>query len=240
MAMKRKQKRGGAPEWMVTYGDMMSLLLTFFIMLVAMSTIEKDEFQKVLESLQQAFGYVGGLGAVPTEMSPANSTTVQNLETVRFQTEPRNTGDSEDIGVPGRYFRVSQVREGPQVPISGRVSFDRFSADIKPSVAEQMGKWAIERIRGHTIRIEVLGHTSNEGLPEDNPFADKLDLAYARAKAVAEILIKHGVNPRRIRITSCGANEPLRSPAYSEYERAFNRRVEVVVGEALINELEAD
>ncbi len=54
MARKRKAE-DGAPAWVVTYGDMMSLLLTFFIILVSMSELKADhKFQRVMESLRQA------------------------------------------------------------------------------------------------------------------------------------------------------------------------------------------
>ena len=56
MALKKQAKTaGGAPAWMVTYGDMMTLLLCFFVIIVAMSEIKKEEkFRQVLESIRQA------------------------------------------------------------------------------------------------------------------------------------------------------------------------------------------
>jgi chemotaxis protein MotB len=48
----------GVPEWVVTYGDMMSLLLTFFIMLVSLSDVKADaKYRAILESLQKYTGY---------------------------------------------------------------------------------------------------------------------------------------------------------------------------------------
>ena len=49
---------GGIPEWVVTFGDMMSLLLTFFIMLVSLSEIKEEEkYQALVESVRQKFGH---------------------------------------------------------------------------------------------------------------------------------------------------------------------------------------
>jgi len=48
----------GIPEWVVTFGDMMSLLLTFFIMLVSLSEIkEEEQYQAMTDSIQESFGY---------------------------------------------------------------------------------------------------------------------------------------------------------------------------------------
>jgi len=234
--MKKKQKQSaGAPEWMVTYGDMMSLLLTFFIMLVSMSKIREDDFQKVMESLREAFGYVGGMGTVPTDTPPEISL-VQSLESIVIPKEPKKPGDIEDFGIEGKLFRVTRVREGLKITVGGRISFERGSATLKPQAVSLIAQLA-ERIRGHTTKIEVRGHASKAPLPENGLYADKIDLGYARAKAAAKTLIDHGINPQRIRITSCGANEPLVRPAYTDQQRAMNRRVEIVVTEALVSEL---
>ena len=65
MALEEDDGGGGdIPEWVVTFGDMMSLLLTFFIMLVSLSEIKQEEkYQAMVESLTQRFGY---------DRSPAN------------------------------------------------------------------------------------------------------------------------------------------------------------------------
>ncbi len=60
---RKKDNPQGAPDWMVTYGDMMTLLLCFFVILVSMSELRQEtRFKKVMESIRQAFGYKGGIG----------------------------------------------------------------------------------------------------------------------------------------------------------------------------------
>ncbi len=66
---KKKQKKdsGGVPEWVVTYGDMMSLLLCFFILLAAFSELKREhEYQRVVTAVKEAFGYSGGVGVMTT------------------------------------------------------------------------------------------------------------------------------------------------------------------------------
>ena len=68
MAVKKKAKSQpeGAPLWMVTYGDMVTLLLTFFVMLLAMSEVKKDDrFVDFMQAIREAFGYVGGMDGDP-------------------------------------------------------------------------------------------------------------------------------------------------------------------------------
>ena len=132
MARKKKEPPKGAPEWMVTFGDLMSLLLTFFVLLLSLSEIKSEQkFQDVMQSIRAAFGYVGGIGAIPTTVPPKISL-VKRLETIVIPKKPRNIGDSEDEGIEGKVFRVTDVREGLQITVCGKEAFDRFSAKIPP------------------------------------------------------------------------------------------------------------
>ena len=70
MAFKRKEPKAaeGAPLWMVTYGDMVTLLLAFFVMLLAMSEVKKDSrFVDFMQAIKEAFGYVSGVNQTPLE-----------------------------------------------------------------------------------------------------------------------------------------------------------------------------
>ena len=71
MAVKCKCPPAGAPAWVLTFGDMMSLLLTFFILLLSLSEIKKDdEFRAVVKEVKKAFGMHGGGGRVPSKSDP--------------------------------------------------------------------------------------------------------------------------------------------------------------------------
>ena len=65
----------GVPEWVVTYGDMMSLLLTFFIMLVSMSEMKSNsgKTRAALDAIRAAFGPTKGTSGAPGESSQTNS-----------------------------------------------------------------------------------------------------------------------------------------------------------------------
>lgn len=231
---KKKQQKAGAPEWMVTYGDMMSLLLCFFVMLVAMSTMNEVQFMEVVQSIKEALGYENSLGSVPT-ISPSKNTMMERLENLIIPNRVKNIGDTEEEGLEGKEYRVEQVREGLRIT-GGVLQFDRGSATPRERTKEVVASMARE-IRGHTTKIEVRGHASLEPLPKDSPFADHIDLSYARAKALADLLAKSGIRPERIRLVACGSREPIQRQAYDERKHAKNRRVEIIVTEALVSDL---
>lgn len=230
------QPQDGAPPWMVTYGDTMTLLLCFFVILVSMSEIKKDErFQQVMESLRRAFGgYQGAVGTVPYENVPANTLIAQLLE-LELPDAAKKEGDTDDEGIEGKNFRVTTVRDGLEVVVGGRITFDRFSAVLKPEARELIAK-AAARLRGYNTKILVRGHATREALPKDCIYEDVRDLSYARARAVARELEQNGVRSERILPVAVGNSEPLVRHAYTEERRALNRRVEILVTEELVDD----
>ena len=233
--IKRKKKAAGAPEWMVTYGDMMTLLLCFFVIMVSMSELKKDQrFLDAMESIRTAFGYEAAVGHIPIEAQSKNSL----LEKLRRLVVPefnKNEGDSDTEGIDGRVFRVTNIREGVKMEVGGRLSFDRFSAELKPE-AERLIANIAAKMAGHNTVLSVRGHATLEPLPSDSQYKDAMALSIARARAVADALQRNGVKPRRIRIVGAGNLEPLVSQAYHDERRALNRRVEIVVTEALVDD----
>ncbi|MHC4696893.1 MAG: OmpA/MotB family protein [Planctomycetota bacterium] len=237
MARAKKQETPkGAPEWMVTYGDAMTLLLCFFVIIVSMSEIKKDErFQQVMESLRKAFGgYVGSIGRVPIVNDPTNTLIAKLLE-IDIPELRDQKGDSDEEGIHGRKFRVTNVRDGLEVVVGGLVTFDRFSATLKPQAREIIVQTA-ELLRGYNTKLLIRGHATREPLPEDSLYEDARDLSYARAREVARALQANGVRPVRLILVAASDTEPLVRQAYTEERRALNRRVEILVTEDLIDD----
>jgi chemotaxis protein MotB len=235
MAKKQKRKGGGAPEWMVTYGDMMTLLLCFFVIIVSMSEIKKDEkFLQVLESIRSAFGYDATLGSVPIQNDTQNSM-IQQLMQIILPMYQQNKGESDEISFRARQVRVTDVREGTHIEIGGRIAFERFSATLRPEMEALLAQLATKMV-GHNTIIKITGHATSEPLPPDSLYGDPWGLSWARARAVGDALERHGVRPQRLRLMAAGKHAPLEAQAYDEETRAANRRVEIVVTEALVEE----
>lgn len=235
--VKKQKKGGGVPDWMVTYGDMMTLLLCFFVIIVSMSEIKKEEkFLQVLESIRSAFGYDATLGRVPIRNDTQNSM-IQQLMQIIMPEYQENKGESDEISFRARRVRVTDIREGTHIEIGGRIAFERFSATLKPEMEELVAQLSTKMV-GHNTIIKVTGHATSEPLPPDSPYGDPWGLSWARARAVGEALERSGVRPQRLRLSAAGRYAPLEAQAYDEDTRAANRRVEIVVTEALVDEYE--
>ncbi len=218
----------GIPEWVVTFGDMMSLLLTFFIMLVSMSEIKEEErFAAMLESMRRQFGHDSSTQSiVPGESTTGTTALPQIAIQARARRKDLMRGGSDVQAVTGENTRVQQIRPGRNSTTGGVVNFGEDSAELDDRAKANLNEIA-RQLAGKPQKLEVRGHTSRK--PVDlNTHRDHWGLAFDRCYAVMQYLISQGIEPERIRLGSAGAFEPLDGGDTVE-DRKRNARVEILM-----------
>ncbi len=243
MAVKKKAKSSGGdvPEWVVTFGDMMSLLLCFFILLQMFSELKKDhEYQRVVTAIKEAFGYAGGIGVLPVDDPPLKSL-VEVLETMAVKNSADQTkiSNNQDPGIDGPQMRVTRIREGIVFTIGGPSTFDPLSAEVKESVRDEIHQLAA-LLAGRHNKIEIVGHAARKYIPEGSPWSSLDHLSYQRAENVKDILLEYGLDDRVFRLKAVGEREPVRPRAIEPEDAAQNRRVEIILTEVLVEETNRD
>ncbi len=233
--IQEEEPSHGAPDWIVTYGDLMSLLLTFFIMLVSMSEIRTDrKIQALLTSMRKTFGphplltsFNPGFGA-PFE-APAPARTNERTRPPRAKLARGGVRLQTEVG---NFPFARALRSGDQIVMGGVLYFPEGSAELTPEAERQLVSIA-QQIVGKPQKIEIRGHTTNRPLPSDSPYRDHWDLAFARCRATLDYLAGLGLEPRRMRLTSAANHEPMHTGA-DPTELAKNSRVEVfLLGETV-------
>ncbi|MEM1423916.1 MAG: OmpA family protein [Planctomycetota bacterium] len=238
---KKKPEEQGIPEWVVTFGDMMSLLLCFFILLAAFSELKKEhEYQRVITAVKEAFGFSGGVGVMPTDDPPMRSM-IELLENIASQqAQESKVSQAQDEGIKGKKTKVTRVHDGLMFTVGGSLTFEPGSADLKAGAREELFKVAA-LLKGRNNKVGVRGHAAKKVLPADSSFRDLRDLSYYRAKAVADFLITEGgLRPERIVLDARGDTEPVVVRRYADADQTENRRVEVIMLEVMVGELHAD
>ncbi|MGL6194014.1 MAG: flagellar motor protein MotB [Thermoguttaceae bacterium] len=237
--MEKKCPPEGAPEWVLTYGDMMSLLLTFFIMLYAMSTVDKPKQDVIADALQTQFGYSQTQVPVPGVQNPANSNK-QRLQAIgRARRMQLMRGGNPVISPQGDYAKVRTVVSARGDTVRGGIVYFDLDSDRLTDEAKNDIRTIADQLRGSPNKIEIKGHTSNEQGIYAN---DLYDLGYVRAKAVRDELIKLGVDGKSIRVTTAGPDEPvssdIRTPGRTPHQA--NAYAEVYRLQELTKEFEGD
>lgn len=216
-----------APAWMVTYGDLMGLLLTFFIMIVSFSSIDRHKITEAMGSVQGAFG-----------VRPQQQTVRQISQNAAGlgQRVPRST---ERVA---REFRnrlqVLGIEEGVSIKYSGdgglditlpnTVLFDFGRAELKPEAYEILNQLGSSLSEIPAIFVEIRGHTDNIPVSGNSPFADNYDLSYHRAKNVMLQMVTAGLEQGECEVIACGPSQPI-SGNDTEAGRQANRRVQIKV-----------
>lgn len=224
--LDEKQPEAGVPEWVVTFGDMMSLLLTFFVLLFSMSEVKQQQSIALMESLRRRFGNADApLSLMPGAFPPSTSALNKYASLGRARRLSTLNGGDKVRAPVGDYARVMAIRPARESALGGVVFFDEDGADLDHQ-AKQVLKTIAETVAGKPQKIEVRGHASAKPLGPGSTYRNHWELAYARAFAAMQYLIGLGVEPKRIRLSAAGQNEPLDTKP-EEAARQRNARVEV-------------
>lgn len=231
MARRKKQHNEenisrGAPAWMVTYGDLMSLLLTFFVLILSFSSIELRKFQMALGSLKGALGVLPREQSVMVQWDPVvpQLSDFQRKRIQKVISELRRMVKQSKID---KQVILNATQNGIIIRIDSPILFGLGKASIKPGAFPILDKIAeIARETPNSIRIE--GHTDN--LPIHNSqFPSNWELSAARALSVLRYFLNQGnIAPERLAAVGYGEYHPL-VPNTTPENRAKNRRVEIYI-----------
>ncbi len=226
----------GIPEWVVTFGDMMSLLLTFFIMLISLSEIKEEErFQAMVESFRKQFGHdASTVSVISGENKPRNSR-LAKLATMGRAKRFNIMKGGDKVNAPvGDYPRVKIVRPGSRTTVGTVIYFPEHSPELNERAQEDLQN-ILPNLAGLPQKIEVRGHTSRRPIGEDSRYRDNSDLTYERCRAVGKFIETLGIDPRRIRMAVAGPYEPLHLGA-DPVKLKQNPRVDVWLLDELVTD----
>ena len=246
---RRKKAAAGTADWMMTYGDMVTLLLTFFILLYTFSTIDIQRFQDVMAAIQHSFMGRTGILRGSTEPTAAEGqphlmedleaeeviTTVQlgdkEMELLQLLAELERvyeqTRDYLHAAGLSDAIQLRMEKRGIVMVLPEEITFDTGRAELK-----EEARPVLDIIAGFIAKIPnqiiVEGHTDNVPI-NTFIFPSNWELSVTRAVSVARHLVEErDLNPRRFVATGYGEYHPIAGNDTAE-GRARNRRVNIVI-----------
>ena len=255
-----RKRRGAAAEheneerWLLTYADMITLLMALFMVLFSMANVNKAKLESLSQSLSEAFSgkiLPGGKSIMqkgasektqtpsPTPPIPAITPLVNDAEKKASAAQAQQEQDDfnrikADVD---RYARQHGLRSQIQSTITQRglvirlltdkVLFDSGQAELKPQsgpILSQVAK-LIQLAPGHDVMVE--GHTDNVPI-HGSVYPTNWELSTARASRVVRFLVDHGARSLRMGASGYAALHPIASNS-SPAGRSRNRRVEIVL-----------
>jgi chemotaxis protein MotB len=231
MSKKRKKQtpKGGAPGWMVTYGDLMTLVLTFFILLFSFSQTDIVKFQQVMTSMQGALGILeGGKQLIAQDAGPAiqdSEMQTSGQKQKQQQTQRQIDQAIKDMQMEGRMSTLID-RRGLVIRVVDTALFDSGSADIRPE-ARQMLTNVVQILKDVPNDVQIEGHTDNVPINTFR-FPSNWELSAARASSVIRAFVQMGINPKKLSAAGYGEYYPV-APNDSAANRQKNRRIDIVI-----------
>ena len=203
-----------ATMWVVPYGNLMTILMIFFLVLYAFSFVVSGErFETIVQSLQKDVG-----GEVDKEY----------MKRVIYKARERELAEEMDGLIDEKrlkkFANVKIDKEGIKVVFRSPVIFDLGKAELKPEIISVLSAVA-KVIKDMPNEVVVGGHTDDRPIVSGE-FRSNWELSAARAFSVIRYFIEQGIDPRRLSAIGYGEHRPLYHNDTEEH-RAFNRRIEI-------------
>jgi chemotaxis protein MotB len=216
-----------APFWMATFSDMVTLLLTFFVMLVAMSEVKVEKFKEALSYFQGRTGVMQHESAVPmavpskdsapTTVHPTSVEMAQRYEELLAYIEANNLSGLVDADL---------TEDGMHFVINDAAMFQPGQAEIiEPS--RTLLRLIAGLLTDDVQTVVVEGHTDDRPI-QTSRFPSNWELSTARAASVVRLLIDNpsALPPQRYRSVGMAEHHPVDTNDTPE-GRGRNRRVEI-------------
>jgi chemotaxis protein MotB len=227
------------PGWLVQFGDLMSLLLVFFVLLLSMATMDKKKVEEYFEIMRRSMGFLQG----STDTAEAQDESLSD-----FHADKSESGSGDDNGENSEAADISQKVEeitqefndiseeqSQKVELTLKGN-NEFTLDIPSSLMFDEGEYQLDnpnakrfitklsnilRTMTNQFDIEVNGHTATNYLRSNGIPRDSWDLSALRAIAVVKELIKNRIDPATLKVSAFGSYRPKSDNAFE------NRRVEL-------------
>lgn len=227
---EEEEEGGGAPEWMATFSDLATLLLTFFILLLSFASMDVTKFRDMMGSMRDAFGVQtlerGEYEAMSTKPVELNTKPTGPIV-------PITTNEAAAIRLIHRTIRLQGMEKSIDVQVKSdevvvrirdQVLFDVGSDRLREEAFPLLDKVIeVAGLLPDAIRIE--GHTDSRPI-RTSRFPSNWELSASRATAVLRYFVgHHRIPPERLSVAGYADTRPL-APNDSDANRARNRRVE--------------
>lgn len=223
------------PGWLVQFGDLMSLLLTFFILLLSMAVMDKKKVEEYFEVMKKAMGFIDQNTSVETqtEKNDVSKSTSEDDDSDGSSENPAEEA-AEEVSEIIEDINSNSSSELEEIQIEkGK---NEFTLDIPSTIMFEEGEYNLNnpaakrfiskiarviRTMPQSFNIEIIGHTDTNRNKSASIPRDAWDISALRSIAVVKELIKNRIDPSILKVSAYASYHPK-----SEVS-ADNRRVEM-------------
>jgi len=228
MARKRQSEEHKAnhERWLITYSDLITLLMVFFIVMYAMSSVNQKKYEALAASLKAGFNTSTGSNMITDYQGQKMVTTMQMQEDKQLREAENKIKEYAKKNALDKSIHLKINERGLVISVVDRVLFNSGEAQLTEQ-AKNVLTQIVSIIHLLPNHILVEGHTDN--IPIHNGrFPSNWELSTTRATQVIAYFINNGFSPNKLSAAGYSQYRPLFAND-SEQNRALNRRVDIVV-----------
>lgn len=239
MINKEEEKEANNERWLLTYSDLITLLMIFFVIMYATSNVDASKYKKMYESFKSAFG--GGSSIVGQETmeksegkpTPIVSKDPEQQKMNQLKNEMDNYLKSNNLD---KNITTKVEERGLVVSLNDTLFFESGQAEVRSDTLKKLVQIGnILKHEDNYVRIE--GNTDNQPINNDK-FKSNWQLSAIRAANVVQLLIeKCGFSPEKLSSVGYGEYRPV-ADNKTEEGRAKNRRIDIVIMNNKFNKVE--
>ena len=186
---KKMPEEGNVDSWLMSYADMITLLMCFFIIFLSVSEPKKDKFSVITKGLAEKFGAV--------DLSTPFKGAMQGVQGI-----VEHSDSLKDIAVEGD-------DKGMAIEMSASKFFQDRLIELKPENENILVEIAGELKKSAFIRYKVAVEGYTDDVPFSSPiFPSNWEFSAARAARIVRLLLDNGVNPVQIKAVGYGSSLP--------------------------------
>ncbi|MFP4010158.1 MAG: flagellar motor protein MotB [Spirochaetaceae bacterium] len=231
---KKKCPREGAADWLLTYGDMVTLLLTFFVLLYTTAEVDGYRLRLILASFQGLGNLRGGVTLSEGPLAELGNTieTLPSMERGRALDEARREAVSIfEPEIRSNQVRITQDERGLVVSLAADAFFESASAEINIEASRDVFIKLSQLLQSDVVedrKFRIEGHTDDVPTDPEGEWETNWELSTARSLNVLRLLRDYDVPEERFQVMGLADTQPLVSNDTPE-GRAYNRRVDVII-----------
>ncbi|KHF39653.1 flagellar motor protein MotS [Halalkalibacter okhensis] len=241
---RQRQQEKGAPKWMVTFSDLMTLILVFFILLFSMSVVDAQKFRAIADSFnqRQIFEYMPSAiefdNPSDERMEEIKDPFDEEEFDVESESDASNAAMDELLKEVNEFLEENELTElisatrddrGVVLVLQERTLFETAEAELLPEAEPFLSKVGT-LLRAIPNSVKVEGHTDSRPISTYR-YPSNWELSGARASSVIRFLIEtHNLEPDRFIATGYGDTRPV-VPNTTVENLQLNRRVVIVISD---------
>lgn len=222
------------PGWLVQFGDLMSLLLTFFILLLSMAVMDKKKVEEYFDVMKKAMGFIDASTDVQTQSDKHSTENSNSQDDDSDSTDEAMEETVDEVSELVEQMNETTTEQTEQIQLEkGK---NEFTLDIPSTIMFEDGEYKLNnpnskrfiakiarviRTMPQAMNIEIIGHTSTNNFINDTIPRDNWDLSALRSIEVVKELIKNRIDPSTLKVAAYASFHPKSEMA------ADNRRVEM-------------